>query len=124
MPRVISVLVLVMLSLAGCGTPQYRATYDECYAYAHAKYPPNIVKELVQRTRYETVPDTAQCLTTPLKKLSALEKCLQRTKQIAIPYTAMEDVDLNQGRRRSEALRCTRSTCIIRYGNKDCNPGK
>jgi len=124
MPRVISVLVLVVFSLAGCGTPQYRAAYDECRADALAMYPPNIEQRLVNRTRYETVPDgTIRCVTTGTG-YSAITKCRQGQKQIAIPYTATEHVDLNEDRRRSEARSCARNKCMLRYGNKDCDPGK
>jgi len=119
-----SIFTLFMISLSGCGTPQYKAANKECRATSLSMYPPDIIQKQVNRTRYETVPDgNVNCYTTGTGYY-AHTSCSQGTRTISIPYTAIISVDLNKDKRQTETSRCTESLCVSRYGNTDCDPEK
>ncbi|MEL0105997.1 MAG: hypothetical protein VW802_03525 [Rhodospirillaceae bacterium] len=122
--RYLGSIVLLPIFLTACATAEYRAAWDSCKAEWFAKIPPKFEQKLVQRTRYETVPDgNVNCNTTTIGNNSSTN-CTQGTRQIAIPYTAAVTVDVNKPQRTARIKACTEVKCFAQYGNAVCEkPG-
>ena len=111
--------------LAGCTTPEWDREYASCMTVALDKYPPNIVQREVQRTRTVEVPDgTMTCTGGKSQDGTEVFNCVQNTKEEQVPYTAIEDVDLNEDIRKQAARNCTQNKCVRLYGNTDCKPAQ
>jgi hypothetical protein len=113
-----ALLGLLTLALVGCSTPEFNAAEATCRAEWLKKIPPNYQQMLVNRTRYIQQPSGQVSCTT----FGSYTSCNQQMISVPIPYTAVETVDVNDGRRDPQISSCTASRCIQTYGNAECKP--
>lgn len=119
MRRLLSALPLVLLASA-CGTPEYRAEMSVCEAEWQRKIPPRYERQIVERVRYIRVPTGVSTCTTA----NGVQTCVAQMRSEAIPYTAVETVDVNADARMAEVRACTVKACTARFGNAECRkPG-
>jgi len=112
-----------MLALAlgpvACGTPEYRAEQSVCEAEWVQKIPPRLERQIVERVRYIQVPTgVSNCTTT-----NNVQRCVAQMRSEAIPYTAVETVDVNKPGRDVQIRACAVRACTARYGNPECKTG-
>ena len=106
--------------LAGCGTPEFRAERSVCEAEWQKKIPPVYERQIVQRTRWIQVPTGVTTCTTT----NNVQTCVAQMRSEAIPYTAVETVDINAPRRDVQIQACTARACTAKFGNAECRkPG-
>ena len=115
--------ILIILSgiiLSACSTPQYRAEKANCTREWQAKIPAQYQQIIVNKVRYESVPDgNINCYGSAYGGYST-SNCTQGTKQIAIPYMEAQTIDVNKDRRNQQINECTTSSCWSKYGNARC----
>jgi hypothetical protein len=115
--RRLSLLVL-LTSLAACGTPEFRAERALCAADWFERIPPDLQQRLVTLYRHVERPTGGRICTGKGRK----RVCVPETRLVSIPYTAVETVDLNAPRRDAQIAACTARACTARYGNPECKP--
>lgn len=108
----------VLLVVAGCGTAEFRESRTACSAEWYKQIPPKVEQRLVTRYRTESRYTGETVCTTKSNQVS----CVQKTKNVQVPYTAVEDVDLNAPRRDAKIQECTAFVCMERFGNTACEP--
>lgn len=113
------VAVSVVLVVASCGTPEYRAERSVCEAQWLQKIPPKYERQIVERVRYIQVPTGVSTCTTA----NNVQTCVAQMRSEAIPYTAVETVDVNAPARDAQIQACTVKACSARYGNPECRTG-
>ena len=120
----IVVAVLVAgLAATGCATREWMAESDLCRSIWTAKIPPIWQQRLVERSRYEDVPDgNIKCSTVQDGK-TAKTQCTQGKRRIWIPYTTFETFDLNYAARESNVAQCIAENCARKFGNAACEIG-
>lgn len=120
MRRVAVALCLVLLPVA-CGTPEFRAERSVCEAEWQAKIPPRYERQIVERIRWIQVPTGVSTCTT---NSQGVQTCVAQMRSEAIPYTAVETVDVNAPRRNVQVQACTGKACAQKFGNAECRkPG-
>jgi len=110
------VLVVPLLLLSACTTPEYDAERRACTAQWMTRIQPDFAQQLVERLRYEQRPTGRTTCTTTGNQTT----CVDQMTTIAIPYTTVETVDLNKPRRDAQIADCTARACVARYGNPSC----
>lgn len=86
--------------------------------------PPVFEQRLVNKTRYETVPNgTTNCTTYGIGG-SLQTTCTSGTKMIAIPYVEASTVDIRETERNAQIEACTEVACWERFGNTACEASK
>lgn len=116
--RLNSLMVLSLLALAACGTPEYRAEKAICEAKWSEQIPPRLERQIVEKVRYIEVP-WGPVICRPVGDKGE-QICRQRTRLEDIPYTTVETVDVNRPRRLAEVRACTALACQSRLGNPEC----
>lgn len=120
MRRVAVALCLALLPVA-CGTPEFRAEQSVCEAEWQAKIPPRYERQIVERLRWIQVPTGVSTCTT---NAQGVQTCVAQMRSEAIPYTAVETVDVNAARRSVQVQACTARACTAKFGNPECRkPG-
>lgn len=114
--RAFPVLSFALMGLAACGTPEYRAERSICEAEWVQRIPPRYEQQLVERTRYEQRPTGQSTCTTT----GTVTNCTAQMTTIAIPYTAVETVDVNASRRTVQIEACAAKACQQKFGNAEC----
>ena len=118
--RRLLVLSPLCLVLAGCGTPEFRAERSVCEAEWQQKIPPRYERQIVERIRYIQVPTGVSTCTTN----NGVQTCVAQMRTEAIPYTAVETVDVNADARAVQVRACTAKACTATFGNPECRkPG-
>ena len=118
--RVICLICLGVATLAaGCATPQFRAERAVCEAEWIERIPPVYEERLVNRTRYEQRPTGVTTCTTE----DGVETCVAQMESVAVPYVAVETVDIRKAERDARIAACTRRACVAKYGNAECDAG-
>jgi len=118
--RLVLPAVMSALVVASCGTPEYRAELSVCQAEWQRKIPPRLERQIVERVRYIRVPTGVSTCTTA----NGVQTCVAQMRSEAIPYAAVETVDVNAPARMAEVRACTARACTATYGNADCRkPG-
>jgi hypothetical protein len=112
-----SVPLMLTFALVGCGTPEYRAERSVCDAEWQIKIPPRHERQIVERVRYIQVPTGVSTCTT---NTTGVQTCVAQMRSEAIPYTAVETVDVNADRRAVQVRACTVKACTARFGNAEC----
>lgn len=120
---VVAVLV-VGLAATGCATREWLAENDLCQAVWTAKIPEIWQQRIVERTRYEDVPDgNIRCSSTAKDGKTTQTHCTQGKRRIWIPYTTVESFDLNAPARDPHVAQCIAENCVRKYGNAACKIG-
>jgi hypothetical protein len=109
-------LVVALVVLAGCGTPEYRAEQSLCKSTWMTKIKPRLEQELYNRTESRQVPTGR----TTCKTVGNITNCTQimRTEYYTVP--AVRTVDRNKPRRDAQIDLCTRNRCVEKFGNAEC----
>lgn len=111
-----AVLAWALLSLAGCGTPEYRAERTQCEAEWMLKIPPVHRQEAVTKYRSERRPTgETKCEATGTTTL-----CQPVMETVSVPYTAIETVDIRKTQRDAQIAACAARACAAKYGNAKC----
>ena len=109
----------IAIAITGCATKERIEVAAQCRADAIRQFPPNIEKQLVNKTREIKVPTgNADC--TTLGVAAGYMSCTATTRSEYITYAALEDVDTNASKRFNAQNECTNRVCYERYGNVDC----
>ncbi len=108
------------IPLLGCATPERNHEKNICSVRYHAEIPAIYSQVMVNKTRYVQVPNgNVTCTTTNLGNTTKTN-CVEGTRSEAVPYTAVETVDLNKDQRDMAINACANNACIVKYGNPDC----
>lgn len=113
-------VISMIIALNGCATKERREVRGQCSVEAMRQHPPQIERQLVNKTRLVSVPTGSMTCQTNGIGLLATTSCTAGTTWESIPYVAMENVDLNAGARSSTETSCTNRVCFERYGNTGC----
>lgn len=105
--------------LAACGTPEFQAEQGTCRAEWLQKIPPKMENRIVTRYRYIQVPTGQTTCTT----VNNVQTCTAKMRTEAIPYTAVEAVDVNAPQRNTQIKACTEAACTAKFGNPQCKAG-
>ena len=116
-------LVMGLLAVSGCATPEYKAAYSECSPGAFAQYPEDKVHSFEMRQRLIQVP-TGQVSCTSVQDGANKKQtvCTPITTVSSIMVMAPVIVDRNEETRRRLISACAQSLCVARFGNGDCKP--
>lgn len=123
--NIVVAVLIVGLTATGCATPEWLAENDLCRGIWTSKIPEIWQQRLVERTRYEDVPDgNIKCSSTAAKDgKTTRTHCTQGKRRIWIPYTTVESFDLNAPARQSHVNQCIAENCVRKYGNAACKIG-
>ena len=116
--------LLTVFLLASCATQERREVRAQCSSEAMRAYPPKMERQMVNKTRLVSVPDGTMNCTTIGTGTFATTNCTAGTKLESIPYTAVENIDLNKATRESVENSCVNRVCYERYGNSQCKTQK
>ncbi len=120
-----NLLMFLMVGfLTGCATQEKREVRAECSLEGMRTYRPIIERQTVNKTRFISVPDGTMNCTTFGTGAITTTNCTAGTKLESVPYTAVENVDLNKNARDIFINSCVNRVCFERYGNADCKPQK
>ena len=114
--RCLLVLTLSSFVLASCTSPQYKDTKNACLASWLKKLPPKLAQQSYMLRQSREVPTgRTDCYTT-----GNYTSCNQvmRTEYYSTP--AVRTVDTNAAQRGVKIRSCTKTACIKKYGNSDC----
>jgi hypothetical protein len=116
-------LVMGLLAVSGCATPEYKAAYSECSPGAFAQYPEDKVHSFEMRQRLIQVP-TGQVSCTSVQDAANKKQTVCTPLTTVSSIMVMEPVimDRNEEPRRRLINACTQSLCVARFGNGDCKP--
>ena len=114
------IILMIIISLSACSTKQYRQQKDICSLDGYKNYPVTIEKEIREGTKTIRVPTDTYCYERSYGRTS----CETLYKNEYIPYTYVEEVDINSKIRRDFIKGCTRNNCIRIYGNPRCKVKK
>lgn len=117
-----SVLVYLMLPvlLVGCATQERRNAVDRCQSSALRMYPYKFERMLVTKNKTIQVP-TGDVTCT---RYGNVTQCDSQMRTEYIPYTAIDNVDVNRDLREAEAKSCADSFCLSTYQNRECKPAR
>lgn len=118
------IFICVAILLAGCASKERREARAECSVDAMRQYPPIIERQMVNKSRLVSVPDGTMNCTTIGTGQFATTNCVAGTRLESIPYTAVENVDMNKNARDAVETACTDRKCYQRFGNSQCKVGK
>lgn len=113
-------LSIITLFLTGCATPEYTMEYERCSAMAYKTFP--VKNESYQGTCFKDVEvktGELECITTDLEN-GKRTVCKDLTEVIQTSYQCELTRDVNERARNFEARSCTKSACISKFGNSDC----
>jgi len=113
-------ILLIVLFVSACTTPQWDAEKNVCMRKGMAQYPPNMTLQTVQKSRFVNVPNGQFTCTS----FGSLIECNEGTTLETQYYTVTETYDLNRRSRNNFANSCTRNACWSKYGNADCKVKK
>jgi len=126
--KILYILVSVVV-VAGCTTPEFDQARYECEQVALQKYPP-IYRNVVQRKSESVqVPDgNVTCNTTYIESggtvgrpmYRAETRCTEGTKYETRYYNETVTIDVNERARSDLTYACTFDLCMRRYGNRMC----
>jgi hypothetical protein len=118
------IILLLVGFLASCATQERREVRAQCSVESMKAYPPNIHRQMVNKTRLVSVPDGTMNCTTIGTGQFASTNCVAGTKLESVPYAAVENVDLNKSARDTVENSCVNRVCFQRYGNSQCKTQK
>ncbi|WP_113912828.1 hypothetical protein [Roseovarius dicentrarchi] len=116
-PKSFPVLLIVgIVLLSSCGTPEYRTEKTHCEAEWLMKIPPVYRQEVVTKYRSQERPTGRTTCTTT----GTVTQCDQVMETISVPYTAVETVDIRKRQRTPQIASCAARACTAKYGNSAC----
>jgi hypothetical protein len=107
--------VIFVTLLSGCATAEFLDTQNQCQQRSFAYHPVNNKPTVVTRSRTVRVQSGTQCINTGM-----MINCQPTYRQEVQYYDSNEMVDVNQSARNQFIASCTRSECVRRFGNADC----
>lgn len=113
-------VVMLMIVLSACATPEFRSAQGECTQGAFVKYPVEEVQTLVNRSRPIQVPSGQTHCTTTYSSNQANTLCTPIMRTEWVPYHETVLVDKNKSVRDSLINGCAQALCLQRYGNAEC----
>lgn len=120
----IMLLLLLPIFLISCATQERQEVRTQFGAEAMRSFPPKFERQMVNRTRTISVPDgTVNCTTVGTGQF-ATTNCIAGRRFETIPYTAVENVDINKIARDVEEKVCADRVCYQRFGNIACKTGE
>ena len=117
------------LVVAGCASPEKRASRAACAAEWASRIPPEYETRVVTRHRVEEVPDgTETCTvetvldtTTPnRRRYKTVETCTPNTHEREVAYEVERTVDLRSAERNALVRDCVAKRCMASHGNVSC----
>ena len=117
-------LALITVTMAGCASKEYRIEKKICDSSAREKFPPKIISKIGTCYRTIEIPYRTDCDTYADGFGGFSTRCTQRTKKERIPYSCTTEIDTNRTARSEFVTSCVRTSCLERYGNKDCDADK
>jgi len=120
MTNIKGLLLVCVLGLSACATPEFRAAQGECTPGAFTKYPVEEVQTLVTRSRPVQVPSGLTQCSTSYHGNQAYTTCFPIMRTEFFPYQELAMVDKNKPVRDSLIKGCAQALCVQRYGNSDC----
>jgi len=122
MMRIKQLLLLVcVLGLSACATPEFRAAQSECTPGAYNQYPVEEVQALVNRSRAVQVPSGFTQCSTSYQGKHAYTTCFPIMRTEFLNYQELAKVDKNKADRDSLIKGCAQALCLQRYGNAACS---
>ena len=115
MIRLLGVLVPLVV-LAGCGTPEFRVERSACASEWVVKIPPRLEQELYTRIETRQVP-TGRTICKPVGATTVCDQ-IMRSESYSVP--AIRTVDRNKPRRDAQISQCARAACVKSFGNPEC----
>jgi hypothetical protein len=109
-------LLIPLLILAGCGTPEFRAEQNLCKSTWLTKIPPRLERELYNRSETRQVP-TGRTICKGSGNTLICDQVM-RTEFYTVP--AVRTVDRNAPRRDIQIAQCTMESCQAKFGNAEC----
>jgi hypothetical protein len=108
--------ILVLLAVAGCGTPEFRAERTLCEAEWLQKIPPVYEQRVVEHERWVRVPTgVTDCETTNRGR-----RCTVETELVEQSYATVERVDIHKPERDARIRVCAQTACVKKFGNPEC----
>lgn len=107
---------MVSFVLSGCATKERQEVLAICSFDANKNYPPKIERILVNKTREIKVPTGNSTCTN----FGSFSQCTMGTTTESIPYTVMQNVDINKDLRNESQKACADQICFQRYKNNKC----
>jgi hypothetical protein len=122
MQKIFALLLAVIL--ASCASQERREVRALCSVESMRSFPPNIQRQMVNKTRLVSVPNGTMNCTTIGTGQFATTNCVAGTTLESVPYVAVENVDLNKLARDADENACANRVCFQRYGNSQCKTQK
>lgn len=94
-----NLLMVVVLGLSACATPEWREAHESCQSHYDREYPPEWTQKWVTRM---------------------VEVRGRDGRTETVPKAELERYDLAQDARNDAVQRCTASLCRRNTGNPDC----
>jgi hypothetical protein len=113
-------VTLAVIFLVACATQARKDIVAQCTQDGFQLHPQIIKEKLVQRLKTVQVPTGEINCTTIGIEAYATTNCKANTRTEFIPYTALENIDINKSTRDSYILNCADSICNQNYKNKEC----
>ena len=121
--NIVLAVLIAGLTATGCATPEWYAESNLCHAVWTAKIPEIWQQRLVEKSRYEEVPDgNIKCSSTQEGKTTKTH-CTQGKRLITVYYAAVESFDINRAARDPHVAQCIAENCVGKYGNAACKIG-
>ena len=121
MTNIKGLLLVCVLGLSACATPEFRAAQGECTPGAFTKYPVEKCKPWCTRSRPVQVPSGLTQCSTSYHGNQAHTTCFPIMRTEFLNYQEMAMVDKNKPVRDSLIKGCAQALCVQRYGNAACN---
>ena len=116
MPRYL-LLALFLMTLNGCGTLGYEAEKSYCTALWIEKIPENPQQRLTTQYRYELQPNGTFSYELDQNGNTV---AVPNYRRVRIPYSTIENFDLNAKRRNTHIEACAKRACQAKFGNPAC----
>ena len=110
-------LAPLLLMINSCGTLGYEAEKSYCTALWIEKIPENPQQRLTTQYRYELQPTGTFSYETDQNGNTV---AVPNYKRVRIPYSTVENFDLNAKRRNTHIKACAKRPCQAKFGNPAC----
>ena len=116
------IVLFIIIFLYGCATKEYLEETNKCSIESFNKFPVLIEKVTIHTTRTESVYIGEQCNNYYVggRNGSVSTICSPQYSSIVVPYSYVENVDVNKKVRKSFVKSCAENNCLENYGNRRC----
>ncbi len=115
-------ILFLFFFLNSCATKEYLEETNKCLLEGYNKFPVVIEKVTKHETRAQSVYIGEKCTNYYVggRNGSVSTICSPQYSSIYVPYTYVEDVDINKKIRKSFVRSCADNNCLEIYGNRRC----